>query len=111
MAEKLYNSKNNKFNNAWNFGPPFENKSVQDLVNLIKKEINLKIYKRNQNNKFNESKTLNLNSNKSKKYLNWRRKLNFHQSVKMTLDWYLNSKINKDNFQFSLNQINEYFKR
>ena len=68
LAEKLCSSKNTKFNNAWNFGP-HENKSVEDLVNLIRKEINLKINMKNKNNKFNESKSLNLNSNKSKKYL------------------------------------------
>ncbi len=111
LAEKLYNSKNNKFNNGWNFGPPYENKSVQDIVNLIRQEINLKIKINNKTNKFNESKSLNLNSKKSKKYLNWERKLNFKQSVKMTLNWYLNSKTKKNNFEFTLKQINEYFKK
>ena len=111
LAEKLYKSQNKKFNNAWNFGPLRENKSVQDLVNFIRKEINLKVKRINKKNKFNESRSLNLNSNKSKKYLNWKRKLNFQQSIKMTLDWYLNSKINKDNFEFTLKQINEYFKK
>ena len=111
LAEKLYNSKNNKFNNGWNFGPPYENKSVQDIVNLIRQEINLKIKINNKTNKINESKSLNLNSKKSKKYLNWERKLNFKQSVKMTLNWYLNSKTKKDNFEFTLKQINEYFKK
>lgn len=110
LAEKLYKAKNNKFNSAWNFGPPNENKSVQDIVNFIREKIPLKI-NNNNNNRFNESKYLNLNSSKSKKYLNWKRRLNFQQSIKITLDWYLNSKKNKDNFAFTLKQINEYFKK
>lgn len=110
LAEKLYKTKNNKFNSAWNFGPPNENKSVQDIVNFIGGRLPLKI-KKNNNNRFNESRYLNLNSNKSKKYLNWQTRLNFQQSIKLTLDWYLNSKKNKDNFEFTLKQINEYFKK
>jgi len=109
LAEKLYKTKNNKFSSAWNFGPPQDNKSVNDIVKLIRQRINLKI-KNNNNNKFNESRYLNLNSSKSEKYLNWYRRLDFNQSVKITLDWYLNSRKNKNNFEFTLKQINEYFK-
>ena len=111
LAEKLYKSKNEKFNSAWNFGPPNENKSVKDIVDFIKGNIPLKIKKNNNKNRFNESKYLNLNSNKSKKYLNWNRELNFKRSIKMTLEWYLNSKKNKDNFEFTLKQIDEYLER
>jgi CDP-glucose 4,6-dehydratase len=111
LAEKLYKSKNEKYNSAWNFGPPNENKSVKDIVDFIKGSIPLKIKKNNNKNRFNESKYLNLNSNKSKKYLNWNRALNFQRSIKMTLEWYLNSKKNKDNFEFTMKQIDEYLER
>ena len=110
LAEKLYKTKSNRFNSAWNFGPPNENKSVQDILDIVKSIIPLKM-KKNNKNKFNESRYLNLNSNKSKKYLNWSRKLNFQLSIKMTLDWYLNLQNNKDNFEFTLKQINEYLEK
>ena len=80
-------------------------------MDFIKGNIPLKIKKNNNKNRFNESKYLNLNSNKSKKYLNWNRELNFQKSIKMTLEWYLNSKKNKDNFEFTLKQIDEYLER
>ncbi len=112
LAEKLYKTKSDRFNSAWNFGPSNENKSVQDIVDIVRRKILLKIKKNtNKNNKFNETRYLNLNSNKSKKYLNWYRRLNFQSSVKMTLDWYLNIKNNKDNFEFTLKQINEYLEK
>ena len=64
LAEKLYKTKSKKFNSAWNFGPPNENKSVQDIVDIVKKKIPLTIKNNNNNNIINKSNFLNLNRNK-----------------------------------------------
>ena len=58
-----------------------------------------------------ESNLLKLNSNKSKKILNWETILNFNQVSKMTIDWYKNYYSNKINtYNFSLEQIKYYQK-
>ena len=89
LAIKL--KKNRKLNGqAFNFGPSAQNNfKVIDILKLMKKfwksikwNINVK-----KNNHY-ESSLLKLNSNKSKKYLNWKANLNFVESVKYTIEWY-----------------------
>ena len=110
LAEKLYKTKSNKFNSAWNFGPPFEDKTVNDVVKIIKNYINIKVTKKKLNNKYNESKYLNLSSKKSKKYLGWKRKISFQESIKMTVDWHLKINKKEDIIKLTSKQINDYFK-
>ena len=75
---------------AFNFGPSnYQNRSVIQLVKLMKKNWNLVSWKikKEKNNK-KESKLLKLNSNKSKHLLYWEPILKFNESVKLTADWY-----------------------
>jgi CDP-glucose 4,6-dehydratase len=107
LAEK--NFKNKKYATAWNFAPN-QNKSVKDIVNYaIKKKIikNYGLQKKSQNI---ETSKLHLNSDKSKKQLNWNTKLSFHETLNYTFNWY-NSFLNKKNMYIeTLKQIQKYIK-
>jgi len=77
-----------KFSGAWNFGTnPNSLTDVKTIVEYIIKfwgSGKIKVKK----NKFYEQENLQLNSNKAKKYLNWKPTYNIKQSVKFTTDWY-----------------------
>ena len=113
LLMKLHNKK--KFtNSSWNFGPDkSNNKSVSDVINLINKEFNnsVKIIKKNSvTNKFYESKVLMLNSEKSKKLLNWRAKYNLEESIKLIASWNKDFLAKKSILKTSQKQIIDYFK-
>ena len=90
LAEHL--NKNNKIHGeAFNFGPNKKNYSVKEVlkkINIFWKEFNWKTHK--NRNKFFENTLLNLDSNKARKILRWKTKLNFTKTIKMTIDWYKN---------------------
>ena len=87
-----------KYNGSWNFGPnDKENHKVKDVVNIVSK--NFKFSKIEfKKNVIKEKKYLNLNIQKSKKYLNWTPKYKFKKLVDLTIDDYLNKKVNKNDF-------------
>jgi len=101
---------------SFNFGP---NKTKSRKVKEILREMQ-KHWPRfkwneikNINSREKESKLLRLNCEKARKKLNWKIKMNFKQTIKLTLDWYkyfyANSpKKNKNIYNFSSNQI-KYF--
>ena len=110
LGKKIY--KNNKFNGSWNFGPSKKNLiTVKQLVYIIKKKINSskKIGIKKQKN-FHETKTLVLDSSKSKKKLNWKSKYSIKKSLSITSEWYL-SYLNKKNLEkISFEQFQNFFK-
>ena len=113
LLMKLHQSK--KFDEcSWNFGPDkSNNKSVNEVINLINKEFNnsVKVIKKNTNsNKYYESKILMLNSKKSKKTLHWRAKYNLNKSIKLTATWHKEFLANKNMLKISKKQIIDYFK-
>ena len=113
LLMKLYKKK--KFiNNSWNFGPDkSNNKSVNDVINLINQEFNnsVKVIKTNGSpNKFYESKVLMLNSDKSKKNLNWKAKYNLKESIKLIASWNKEFLAKKNILKISQKQIIDYFK-
>jgi len=60
-------------------------------VQIVMKKLTEKQYYYIQDallSKFYEQENLQLNSNKAKKYLNWKPTYNIKQSVKFTTDWY-----------------------
>ena len=97
LARNLYefkiNSRANKnpFATAFNFGPDYlSNKSVEELVKKMT-SIWEGEYIINQNaSKYYESSKLNLISEKAFKFLNWRSKWDFNQSIQKTINWYKN---------------------
>ena len=77
---------------------------VQKILDIwvIKKKITLK------KSIMHESKFLSLNIEKAKRELNWRPKLNFDETIKLTIDWYKNYLDDKNMEKITSDQIN-YF--
>jgi len=113
LAAVLYKSKKLS-GQSFNFGPSSKNIfTVKKLINQMSKiwaGKNLtNFYEIKNNNKKYESKLLKLNCNKAKKILNWKQTLDFKQTVKFTIKWYIFYLQNKKGYQdFSKNQINQY---
>ncbi len=109
LGEKTYY--NNRFNGSWNFGPNDSHITVKEviskLINImeIKKRIFIK-----KDKKIKESGLLSLKTIKSKKFLNWKPKLSFIQSLKMTASWYqcfMNDRANIE--KLSKKQVENFF--
>ena len=88
LSEKLYNNPR-KYSGPWNFGPDkSSNKDVHTLVlrlsNALDYSPEIKIKKSN----FHEEKSIKLNSNKSKKFLNWKQNFNFIKTINLTANIY-----------------------
>ena len=99
---------------SWNFGPnKSNNKSVKSIIYLINKEFNnsVRVIKKNSSsNKYYESKVLMLDSDKSKKTLNWRPKYNLVESIKLISFWHKQFLTKKNLLKISQKQILDYFK-
>jgi CDP-glucose 4,6-dehydratase len=109
---KLYKKKA-IISNSFNFGPEkTSNKSVNDVINLINKDFynSVKVIKKaNSPKTYDESKILMLNSDKSKKILNWQTKYNLEQSIKLTTLWFKEFLAKKNVMKVTQNQILNYF--
>ena len=112
LLMKLY-KKEAITSNGFNFGPKkSNNKSVNDVINLINKDFNnsVRVIKKvNSSNNYHESKILMLNSDKSKKILNWQTKYNLEQSIKLTSFWFKEFFAKKNILNLTQNQIANYF--
>jgi CDP-glucose 4,6-dehydratase len=112
LLMKLY--KKEKFiESSWNFGPDkSNNRSVGDIINLINKEFNtsVKVIKSSNPSNYYESKILMLNSEKSKKNLNWKAKYSLKQSIKLISFWHKEFLAKKNILKVSQEQIMNYFK-
>ena len=99
-------------NNGFNFGPKkSNNKSVNDVINLINKDFNnsVRVIKKvNSSKNYHESKILMLNSDKSKKILNWQTKYNLEQSIKLTSFWFKEFFAKKNILKLTQTQITNY---
>lgn len=99
---------------SFNFGPKISNNhTVHEIIKLINKNFNnsVKIVKKKTKQNYKESKILMLNSNKSKKLLNWEPQYNLKQSIKLTSDWYKTLLDNNKNIlKFTQCQIKDYLK-
>jgi CDP-glucose 4,6-dehydratase len=112
LMMKLY-KKQKLANSSFNFGPrKLSNQSVSNIINLINKDFNnsVKIIKKHNSKKhYNESKILMLNSNKSKKILNWQNKYNLKESIKLTSLWFQEYLEKKNILKATQDQILNYF--
>jgi len=103
--------KNKYLASSYNFGPSKKNcisvKKLFKLMSVYSK--NLKVLFLKNKNKTYESNTLYLNSNKSKKILNFKKTWSLNKTIKKTLYWYLNYKRNNV-LELCLNDIKEYQK-
>lgn len=87
LAEKQYKSFLNRKNISWNFGPRNKNfLKVNEILYLVKKRLKKKIKINFIKSSFKETKTLKLNSNKSKVMLNWISKWDILTSLKKTFE-------------------------
>jgi CDP-glucose 4,6-dehydratase len=95
----------------WNFGPDLNEKySVSALASEFANKYQIKgdAWKAGAENQPHESNYLLLDSEKARKNLNWKEKLNFQESVAWTAEWYINAHV--DNVrEYTLNQIKRYF--
>jgi CDP-glucose 4,6-dehydratase len=108
LAMKLYFNPR-KFSEAWNFGPSYkETKSVKSIVNLIlkKSKKNIKIILSKK--KIKENFSIQLNSSKSIKKLNWNSKYYFKDSINLTYEWY--NQYLKNKISIISKQIDSYYK-
>tara|TARA_Y100000816_G_C26100596_1_gene583179 strand:- start:1824 stop:2849 length:1026 start_codon:yes stop_codon:yes gene_type:complete len=105
---KLLSLKPKIYKGAWNIGP-HKSYPVSIIIKQIRKNYNLKInYLKKK--KYNETKYLSLNVNKSKKH-NIKNKLNLEKSIKLTLDWYKVYYNDKKKIKvFTRKQIDHHFK-
>ena len=112
LLMKLY-KKQKITSDSFNFGPKSSNnKSVNEVINLINKDFNNSVTvtkKVNKSANYHESKILMLNSDKSKKILNWSTKYNLEQSIRLTSFWFKEFFAKKDILKLTQSQIINYF--
>ncbi len=96
------------FAQAYNFGPKSEDAlSVEEMLQLAIAAWGSGEYQIEQEaNQLHEAGLLKLDISKVKSELNWMPKMNAHETVKLTLDWYNIFNSNKNNIaDFTLKQI------
>jgi len=109
----MTNKLNNKIVPNWNFGPNINNiKSVKEIANKSLKLWNVKkkILFRNDK-KFKEVNFLMLNSDKAKREIFWKPKLNFDDTMKLTVDWYKSFHKNENLEEVTKQQIQFFLKK
>jgi len=112
LGEKLL-SHGKEYSGGWNFGPAaFENYSVGDVVNEVKKIIpDVKINSPEQTEKLHEAGLLKLDITKAVNLLEWKPKLDFEQTVKFTIEGYLTEIKSTENlYEARVEQIKKYCK-
>lgn len=104
MANNSINPHINNDHKNWNFGPDYKKEiTVLKLSRMFLDEWKKKNSNTTSNiifdtkRKLYESSWLNLNSNKSKKILNWKYYFDVENSVKSSVNWYHNYIFNKKN--------------
>ena len=109
LAEMLGVSKNKIYDSAWNFGPNSKSKKVIDVVRTVQTIIPIKTkYLINNPESFKETKKLSLNSDKARKFLKWKNRINFYDTIKLTIEWYLNQSNKKKLMQITKKQISKF---
>lgn len=100
-----------KNGDVFNFGPKPNSKfNVENVLKIINKIFKVN-YKIATATKIYEARLLSLNSNKAKKFLNWKCKYNTKIAIQKTLNWYLVYIKNPIQIeQYTIKQINEFFK-
>jgi len=105
----IYKSNKIDHNYAWNFGP--DNKNFKKVIDIVRKiKSNFKFRFRIKKNSNKETDVLKINSQMSKKKLNWSTKLNFNDSLNYVVSYEKLLKQKKDPYEICLNQVKEYLK-
>ena len=99
-----------KKSGSWNFGPMSKSShSVNNILNILKKNNNKLKWSVKKTKYKNESINLNLNSKKSLHLLKWVSKWELEKSLKNTQEWYECYYNKKNIISFTNNQIKKYF--
>ena len=111
LAAKMFEE--DKFNEAWNFGPDISSDSLQveDIVKRTIKNWDSKSTIKMQNNSdiLHESESLLLDSSKANQRLGWKNVYSIDQVLSETVEWYKTyHENNKDMKQFTISQIKNY---
>ena len=89
LGEKLFHQ-GKGFSGGWNFGPgAFENYSVSDVVNEMKKQIAINIESPKNAEKLHEAGLLKLDITKAVNLLGWKPRLDFEKTIHFTVKGYL----------------------
>lgn len=110
LAEQLFHN-GKSFSGGWNFGPSsYENYTVGDVVNEVKKVIStLKVNSPVLTEKLHEAGLLKLDITKAVNQLGWKPRLNFEETIKFTIEGYLDEFSNLNNiYDCRVKQINSY---
>jgi CDP-glucose 4,6-dehydratase len=95
---------------CWNFGPEKnEHRNVSDVLSELNKNIvnNVQIHVENSS-LHHEAKNLMLNSEKSRRTLTWKEKLDFESTIKWTVDWYESFQKGQNPLEITQSQIKSY---
>lgn len=111
LAVKMVNEQ--KFSEAWNFGPPLDKKqfTVKMILQIISKEWgnNESIIEEKKEGELHEDQFLNIDSSKAEKFLGLKSVYNLEETVKETVHWYKNFSENKNIIkQVTIDQIQNY---
>ncbi len=110
VGKFISNIFNKNLNLSWNFGPRIDSIiSVEELTKKIIKRWGSGKYRRHKIKSTNEHIFLNINSDKAHFNLGWKPRLKIDDSLEYTLLWYKAHHNGEDMYQFSLNQIQNYF--
>lgn len=103
-------TKGKSFSGGWNFGPfPNQTYTVNEVVNEVKKLIpSLKTDLSPAKEKLHEAKLLQLNIDKAVSKLGWKPRLNFEETIRFTIDGYLQELETTDVYQARVEQIKAY---
>lgn len=94
----------------WNFGPEIKQiRSVADLSEIASEAWGVNhIWELDSTEQFFESSVLLLNSNKARASLGWHDKLNFEESVRLTINWYKNVNMGESPLEETLKNIRAF---
>ena len=110
LAESMYFN-NEKFSQAWNFGPKNNDcKNVGWVLDEFKKKWNFEICKDSQN-KVHETEMLKLDISKSSEELNWKPILCINEAIDLTSEWFRKKGRGEYSENIISEQINCYEKK
>lgn len=109
LAKKLFDDKEN-FSTAFNFGPNKEDVlNVETVVNKIIECYNKGQMIINKKDNLHEANLLMLSIDKAKKELSFSPKYNALEAIEKTITWYKKFYSGENMFDFTIEQIKEYF--
>ncbi len=110
LAQKMWNEPTN-YSEGWNFGPRTESITpVWDVAMEVVKEYGSgELKDLSDPNALHEAKLLMLDISKAKFQLGWEPRMNIHQCIALTIDWYKRYQ-DMDVYELCVEQIRKYIR-